>query len=80
MPFLAAYRQHRLDRETQVLDCLASGDQTITTMVPRLYAAVDERLWPAASLSVWAHLIKLVKEGRVSVSGNPTLSATYRLI
>ncbi len=76
-PFLAAYRAHRLEREAQVLARLAAGDRTIAAMVPALYAAVDPRLWPAANLSVQAHLIKLVKEGRVAVEGEPTLDAVY---
>jgi glyoxylase-like metal-dependent hydrolase (beta-lactamase superfamily II) len=75
--FLAAYRAHRLEREAQVLARLAAGDRTIAAMVPTLYAAVDPRLWPAASLSVQAHLIKLVKEGRVAVDGEPTLDGVY---
>ncbi len=64
-PFLAAYRAHRLDREAQILARVRAGDGDIATMVPTLYAAVDPRLWPAASLSVQAHLDKLVREGRV---------------
>ena len=77
-PFLAAYRAHRLAREDQVLARLAAGDVTIAAMVPVLYAAVDNRLWPAASLSVLAHLIKLVKEGRVVADPSPALDAVYR--
>jgi glyoxylase-like metal-dependent hydrolase (beta-lactamase superfamily II) len=77
-PFLAAYRQHRLDREAQILEQLRRGGGSIADMVPVLYAAVDPRLWPAAGLSVWAHLIKLVKEGRVRAPGEPTLDAIYR--
>lgn len=76
-PFLVAYRQHRLDREAQILQALESGPRTIQDMVPQLYAAVDPKLWPAASLSVLAHLFKLVKEGRVIADGTPDLSATY---
>ena len=78
-PFLAAYRQHRLDREAQIMARLSAGDRTIQAIVPVLYSAVDQRLWPAASLSVWAHMIKLVKDGRVAVQGGEsTLSASYR--
>jgi len=77
-PFLAAYRAHRLAREDQVLARLAAGDATIAAMVPILYAAVDSRLWPAASLSVLAHLIKLVREGRVVADPSPALDAVYR--
>lgn len=76
-PFLAAYRAHRLEREAQVVARLAAGDRTIAEMVPALYAAVDQRLWPAASLSVWAHLIKLVRDSRAISDGEPTLAATY---
>jgi glyoxylase-like metal-dependent hydrolase (beta-lactamase superfamily II) len=78
-PFLKAYRDHRLEREAQVMARLAAGDRTIGDMVPILYAAVDQRLWPAASLSVLAHLIKLAKEGRVLASPRPELGATWRL-
>lgn len=76
-PFLAAYRAHRLARETQILARIAAGDRTIAEMVPVLYAAVDRRLWPAASLSVLAHLGKLVDEGRVATIGPPGLASIY---
>ncbi len=76
-PFLAAYKAHRLDREAQILARIAAGDRTIAEMVPILYAAVDQRLWPAASLSVLAHLIKLVEEGRIISDAAPDLRSTY---
>ena len=76
-PFLAAYKAHRQEREAQVLARVAAGDRMIAEMVPMLYAAIDQRLWPAASLSVLAHLIKLAQEGRVAVDGPPDLSAAY---
>lgn len=76
-PFLAAYRDHRLEREAQILSRVGAGDRTIAEMVPTLYAAVDPRLWPAASLSVLAHLIKLADEGRVVVDGPARLDAVY---
>ena len=79
-PFLEAYRAHRLDREAQVLVRLRAGDRTVADMVPTLYAAVDQRLWPAASLSVLAHLIKLVEDGAVAASTTPSLSAEFLLI
>ena len=77
-PFLAAYRAHRLGREAQVMARLQAGDRTIADMVPTLYAAVDRRLWPAASLSVWAHLIALVETGRVVAEPEASLQAVYR--
>ena len=79
-PFLAAYRDHRLGREAQVLARLQAGDRTIAEMVPVLYAAVDRRLWPAASLSVWAHLVALVRAGRVVADPEATPQALYRIL
>ena len=76
-PFLSAYRAHRLDREAQILKRLQAGDRTVAEMVPTLYASVDPRLWPAASLSVLAHLVKLVGEGRATVVGEPSLGAVF---
>lgn len=78
-PFLAAYRDHRLERERQILGELAAGRGRIAEMVPALYAAVSPRLHPAAAHSVWAHLIKLVREGRAACDGAPELGGAYRL-
>ena len=78
-PFLNAYLAHRLEREAQILARLEAGDRTIAEMIPILYAAVDRRLWPAASLSVLAHLILLVRQGRVAAEPEATLQAVYRL-
>jgi glyoxylase-like metal-dependent hydrolase (beta-lactamase superfamily II) len=68
-PFLAAYLEHRLDRERQILDCIRDGLSTVPEMVARMYADVDKRLHPAASRSVLAHLIQLESEGRVINDG-----------
>ncbi len=76
-PFLAAYRAHRLDRDAQILARLRAGDARISEMVPHLYAAVDRRLWPAASLSVWAHLIAMVADGRAVAAPTAALDAVY---
>ncbi|WP_298163368.1 MBL fold metallo-hydrolase [Brevundimonas sp.] len=76
-PFLTAYRAHRLEREAQILSRILTGDRTIAEIVPVLYAAVDQRLWPAAGLSVLAHLIKLVDEGRVTANEPPGLASSY---
>ena len=78
-PFLTAYRAHRLGREAQILGQLAAGPRRIRDMVPTLYAAVDERLWPAAGLSVWAHLIALERVGRVRASPGPDIDALWSL-
>jgi glyoxylase-like metal-dependent hydrolase (beta-lactamase superfamily II) len=78
-PFLAAYEAHRLDRERQILDQLAGGPARVGEMVPVIYAAVDRRLYPAAAQSMLAHLIQLVREGRVVADGEPDLGAVFRL-
>ncbi|MFN7107298.1 MAG: MBL fold metallo-hydrolase [Brevundimonas sp.] len=79
-PFLEAYRAHRLEREAQIVQRLAAGNRTVAEMVPVLYAAVDPRLWPAASLSVLAHLIKLVEDGTAVSDIDPGLTARFRLV
>lgn len=79
-PFLAAYRAHRLERERQILAALTAEGVRIADMVPGLYAAVDPRLWPAASLSVLAHLIALVRQGRAAADGEPSLQTVYRAV
>lgn len=76
-PFLRAYRAHRLEREAQILARLAAGDRRIAEMVPVLYAAVNPRLWPAASLSVWAHLIALERAGRVRATPDAAIDADW---
>ena len=78
-PFLRAYRAHRLEREAQILGRLAAGPARIPEIVRDLYAAVDSRLWPAAGLSVWAHLIALERDGRVTAAPGPGLDAVWRL-
>jgi glyoxylase-like metal-dependent hydrolase (beta-lactamase superfamily II) len=78
-PFLDAYIAHRKDRERQILERLAAGETRIKAMVPTLYAAVDSRLWPAAAHSVMAHMLELVRTGRVTTEGEATLESDYRL-
>lgn len=78
-PFLAAYIDHRLAREAQLLALLERGTSRIPQMVAVLYASVDKRLHPAAAQSVLAHLIKLVREGRAVSDGDPSLAAPFRL-
>jgi glyoxylase-like metal-dependent hydrolase (beta-lactamase superfamily II) len=63
------YLAHRREREAQVLAALRAGDRTPAEVVARVYADVDPALHPAAELSVRAHLVKLVREGRVAADG-----------
>ena len=78
--FLDAYRDHRLDRERQILAQLAAGETHIRQMVPKMYVGVDPGLYPAASHSVLAHVIELVRTGRVATEGLPGIESAYRLV
>jgi glyoxylase-like metal-dependent hydrolase (beta-lactamase superfamily II) len=78
-PFIDAYVEHRHDRTRQILAQLAGGETQIEAMVPRMYVGVDERLYPAAARSVLAHMIDLVRTGRVRTDGAPALKSDYRL-
>ena len=78
-PFIDAYVDHRRDRERQILAALAAGETSIAAMVPTIYAAVDKALWPAAAHSVLAHMVSLVRSGRVTASGPPAIDSEYRL-
>ena len=63
------YLTHRLAREAQVLAALQrAGATTIEPMVKELYADVPEALHGMAAFSVWAHLLKLVEDGKAAGS------------
>ena len=76
-PFLTALIQHRLDRESAILRLLEDGPKSIMDIVKILYHDIAEMLYPAAAQSVFAHLIKLGKDGRVSSNDSFTIDAIY---
>ena len=79
-PFVQAFINHRLDRENQIIAALKDGPAIITDMVEKMYVGVDRRLYPAASMSVLAHIIRMVGDGRVSCADSPpSLHSTYKL-
>lgn len=61
---LNRYLQHRLAREAQVLEALATGRDTVQAVVESIYDGLAEALVPAARENVRAHLEKLRAEGR----------------
>jgi glyoxylase-like metal-dependent hydrolase (beta-lactamase superfamily II) len=77
--FVAAYLAHRLEREAQITAALKDGVTDIPSMVERIYVGLDARLKPAAGLSVLAHLLFLMKQGRVAAENAAGLSARFRL-
>ena len=77
--FVQAYIDHRLQREAQILDQLATGPQCVPEIVATIYTHVDKRLHPAAAHSVLAHIIHLVELGRVECVDEPSLTSVFRL-
>jgi glyoxylase-like metal-dependent hydrolase (beta-lactamase superfamily II) len=78
--FLQAYLDHRLRREAQIVDAIRAGRGKIPDMVTLIYKDVDRKLHPAACHSVLAHMLHLVKVGRVECSDDyPRVDSVYRL-
>src|SRR5215471_4016035 len=77
-PFVAAYIEHRMEREAQILACLDAGVGAIPEMVTQIYVGLAPALRPAAAMSVFGHLIKLAREGKISTDGAPSLAAEFR--
>ncbi|KIJ44162.1 hypothetical protein M422DRAFT_30663, partial [Sphaerobolus stellatus SS14] len=64
------YIRHRIERETQILDILASPGPTgtgwtVMELVGNIYAKYPQNLWAPASRGVFLHLKKLRDEGRI---------------
>lgn len=79
-PFVEAFISHREEREAQIFRCLEDGTATIKEMVAILYAGVDKRLHPAAALSVYAHLLHMLKTGRAATESPASLDSLYRIV
>jgi glyoxylase-like metal-dependent hydrolase (beta-lactamase superfamily II) len=77
--FVQFYIAHRKAREASILHRLAKGEADIPTLVRAIYIGLDERLVPAAGLSVFAHLEDMAARGAVATHGAPQLTGTYRL-
>ena len=61
---------HRLKREQKVVDAFgAKNPATLDELVPVVYADTPVRLHSAAKRSLYAHLLKLEHDGRVSQEG-----------
>jgi glyoxylase-like metal-dependent hydrolase (beta-lactamase superfamily II) len=63
------YIDHRLMREQEVLRFLRQGCDTVPSIAARIYANIAAPLQSVGQLSVEAHLIKLIREGRVYKEG-----------
>ncbi len=61
---LQATLEHRIQRETQVLELHKKG-QSALRMLPAIYQGIDPRLYPLALRNIQSHLAKLRNEGRI---------------
>ena len=78
-PYVRAFISHRKEREEQILDSLSRGIATIDEMVPGMYHNVPKILHPAATRSVFAEIIYLLKQGKVVCDGEVSVNAMYSL-
>jgi glyoxylase-like metal-dependent hydrolase (beta-lactamase superfamily II) len=76
---LREYVEHRLERERQIVDALASAERTVDELVSTIYAGYRDDVRPLAARSVVAHLQKLEADGAVA---RPSQSdgGRYRLL
>jgi glyoxylase-like metal-dependent hydrolase (beta-lactamase superfamily II) len=77
--FVEALIEHRREREEQILEALQSGARHISDMVRAIYTDIPEFLYPAAGLSVLAHLVDLAERGRVKSDGPPRHDSLFTL-
>ena len=72
------YLEHRRAREDKVVAALrAAGTATIADLVPVVYADVDADRHPIAVGSLWAHLRKLVADGRATSTDVDDADSTW---
>lgn len=60
---------HRHEREAQVFDTLDTMGQTPLELAQKIYTDVDPKLIPIAARNVFAHLIELVAQNKVTALG-----------
>ncbi len=70
---------HRLGRETQILEALAKGPATPKALAQALYTDTPPSLLPAAERNVLAHLIDLIGKQRVTAQPKPHKDAEFSL-
>ena len=63
-----AYLIHRRMRDAAILDCIKGGASTVAAVVAHIYKGLDDRLVPAASMSVLAHVEHQLERGLITAS------------
>jgi hypothetical protein len=67
-------------REAAVLSRLKAGDRTIGEIVKVIYKDTDPRLHGAASMTVFAHIERLIQSGLVRAIGEASLYGNYQAL
>ncbi|MEM9750308.1 MAG: MBL fold metallo-hydrolase [Pseudomonadota bacterium] len=75
--FVRAIIAHRRMRDGQILR-FAVEPVSVQGLVEKMYEGLEPRLRPAAALSVYAHLERLVEIGAVRREGPPTMDAVFQ--
>jgi glyoxylase-like metal-dependent hydrolase (beta-lactamase superfamily II) len=76
-PLVAAFIQHRHEREAQLIACLRQGVRRISDAVELMYKDVPRYLHPAAARSAFATMLHLYEQGRVKTDGEPHLDGEF---
>ncbi len=74
---LAYQINHRLERETQILEALPGQISDITATI---YKGLDSRLLPMAARNVFSHLIDLCQRGKVRSNGPIHFGGHFELV
>lgn len=77
--FVRACIAHRRERFDQIMQCLSEGMERVAEMVPLIYRDLPRSMHPAAARQVFAALLHLIEEGRVTCSDSLGVDARYRL-
>ncbi|MBX3581227.1 MAG: MBL fold metallo-hydrolase [Rhizobiaceae bacterium] len=76
--YMRGLREHRLAREAAILERLRQGDRTAEQIVRTIYRDTDPKMYPAAALSVLAHLEDLVGRKMVVSDGVLSIRGVFR--
>lgn len=68
---------HRQQREAQILAALGEAPGTPAAITQAVYTDVAPHLWPMAERNVFAHLVDLAGQGRVTCTPSLSLSASF---
>ncbi len=70
--------EHRLQRETQILDALSKGPASAQELAEQIYVETPKALLPAAERNVFAHLVDLTGKSRVAPQGDLSAGARFK--